>query len=209
MDTHERVAGVILAGGRSSRMGGTDKALLPLAGETLLARAIARLAPQVSHIVISANGELNRFAQYALPVVADRAPDYPGPLAGILAGLEWVAANRPDIRRVVSVPTDTPFFPVDLVDRFLAEPPRIPTLFVARSQSGVHPVVGMWTVEIAPELAKALAEGKRKVGDWTRQQKAVEVVFPAAVIGGREVDPLFNINRPEDLAEAEALLKTR
>ena len=85
-----------------------------------------------------------------------------------------------DIRRVVSVPTDTPFFPVDLVDRFLAEPPRIPTLFVARSQSGVHPVVGMWTVEIAPELAKALAEGKRKVGDWTRQQKAVEVVFPAA-----------------------------
>ena len=144
----------------------------------------------------------------ALPVVADRAPDYLGPLAGILAGLEWVAANRPDIRRVVSVPTDTPFFPVDLVDRFLAEPPRIPTLLVARSQSGVHPVVGMWTVEIAPELAKALAEGERKVGDWTRQQKAVEVVFPAAVIGGREVDPLFNINRPEDLAEAEALLKT-
>ena len=121
--------------GRSSRMGGTDKALLPLPGETLLARAIARLAPQVSHIVISANGELNRFAQYALPVVADRAPDYPGPLAGILAGLEWVAANRPDIRRVVSVPTDTPFFPVDLVDRFLAEPPRIPTLLVARSEA--------------------------------------------------------------------------
>jgi molybdopterin-guanine dinucleotide biosynthesis protein A len=95
------------------------------------------------------------------------------------------------------------------LERFLAEPPRIPTLLVARSESGVHPVVGMWTVEIAPELAKALAEGKRKVGDWTRQQKAVEVVFPAAVIGGREVDPLFNINRPEDLAEAEALLKTR
>jgi len=209
MESHERVAGVILAGGRSRRMGGTDKALLQLGGETLLERAVARLAPQVSDTVISANGDLSRFASYGRPVVADSASDHSGPLAGILAGLEWVAANRPDLRYVVSVPTDTPFFPLDLVDRFLAQPRPRPTPLVARSESGVHPVVGLWPVETAPDLVKALANGMRKVGDWTKLQMAVEILFPPAEIGGNPLDPFFNINRPEDLAEAEALLKTR
>ncbi len=156
MESHERVAGVILAGGRSSRMGGTDKALLPLAGKPLLAHVIARLAPQVADIVVSANGDLSRFAPFGLPVVADSVAGYPGPLAGVLAGLEWAAANRPGIGSVVTVPTDTPFFPLDLVARFLAVKRPHPTLLVARSESGVHPVVGLWPVEIAPDLAKAL-----------------------------------------------------
>ena len=207
MEPHERVAGIVLAGGRSNRMGGADKALLPLAGRQLLAHVIARLAPQVSDIVVSANGDLSRLASFGLPVVADSIADHPGPLAGVLAGLEWVAKNRPDIRSVVTIPTDTPFFPLDLVARFLAVPRRHPALLVARSESGVHPVVGLWPVEIAPDLAKALAEGMRKVGDWTKLQCAIEVPFPQGEIGGRKVDPFFNVNRPEDLAEAEALLK--
>ena len=125
-----------------------------------------------------------------------------------MRGSSGIAENRPDIRHVVSVPTDTPFFPVDLVDRFLAEPPRIPRPLVARSESGVHPVVGLWPVEIAPELAKALTEGKRKVGDWARQQSASRSCFPRQS-NRRESRwiPFFNINRPEDLAKAEALLK--
>ena len=159
MESHERVAGVILAGGRSSRMGMTDKALLPLAGKPLLAHVIARLAPQVADIVVSANGDLSRFAPFGLPVVADSVAGYPGPLAGVLAGLEWAAVNRPAIGSIVTVPTDTPFFPLDLVARFLAVKRPHPTLLVARSESGVHPVVGLWPVEIAPDLARALAAG--------------------------------------------------
>ncbi len=125
----------------------------------------------------------------------------------MLAGLEWLEKNRPDIRSIVTVPTDTPFFPADLVARFLAVPRRHPTLLVARSESGVHPVIGLWPVEIAADLEKALAQGMRKVRTWTELQKAVEVSFPQAKIGGGLVDPFFNINQPEDLAEAEALLK--
>ena len=207
MESHERVTGVILAGGRSSRMGMTDKALLPLAGKPLLAHVIARLAPQVADIVVSANGDLSRFAPFGLPIVADSVAGYPGPLAGVLAGLEWAAVNRPAIGSVVTVPTDTPFFPLDLVARFLAVKRPHPTLLVARSESGVHPVVGLWPVEIAPDLAKALAQGMRKVGAWTKRQRTVEVSFPQVEIGGREADPFFNVNRPEDLAEAEALLR--
>jgi molybdenum cofactor guanylyltransferase len=107
-----QVAGVILAGGKASRMGGADEALLPLAGKPLLAHVIARLATQVSDIVISANGDLSRFASFGLPVIADSLAESAGPLAGLLAGLEWHAKNRPELSYVVSVPTDTPFFSV-------------------------------------------------------------------------------------------------
>jgi molybdenum cofactor guanylyltransferase len=201
------VGSVILAGGKASRMGGADKALLPLAGKPLLTHAIARLAPQVSTMIISANGELSRFASFRLPVIADSLGEYTGPLAGLLAGLEWHAEHRPDIRYVASVPTDTPFFPPDLVARFLAEPMRQRRPLVARSESGVHPVIGLWPVEIAPDLREALEQGTHKVGAWAEGQSATEVSFPQGEINGKAVDPFFNINRPEDLAKAEALLK--
>ncbi len=207
MEPHERVAGIVLAGGRSSRMGGADKALLPLAGTQLLAHVIARLAPQVSDIVVSANGDLSRFASFGLPVVADSIADHPGPLAGVLAGLEWVVKNRPDIRSVVTIPTDTPFFPSDLVAGFLAARHHKRTPLVARSESRVHPVIGLWPVEMAPDLRRAIEQGMRKVGAWTELQSAIEVAFPQEQVGGNPLDPFFNINRPEDLAKAEALLK--
>jgi molybdopterin-guanine dinucleotide biosynthesis protein A len=201
-----RVVGVILAGGKSSRMGGGDKCLLPLGGRPVLASILARVKPQVSDIVINANGEPARFARFGLPVVADSVAGFAGPLAGIHAGLEWVKANRPGIRYVVTVASDTPFFPDDLVQRFLTELEHHPSLLVAASAEGVHPVVGLWPVDLARDLHECLQRGMHKVGAFTKQHVAVEVFFSPVKVGGRLVDPFFNINRPEELEQADALL---
>ena len=209
MALSERVVGILLAGGRSSRMGGGDKCLGLLGGKPILAHIIERLTPQVSDIIINANGEASRFASFGLPVVADSVAGFAGPLAGIHAGLEWVKANRPDSRYGVTVATDTPFLPLDLVQRFLAEQGHRPSLLVARSEAGVHPVVGLWPVALAGEIERSLKQGLRKVGDWTEQHGAVEVSFTPVEIGGRPIDPFFNINRPGDLAEAEILVKVQ
>ena len=190
MVSPNRVVGVILAGGRSSRMGGGDKCLLPLAGRPVLASVIARLRPQVSDLIINANGDASRFADFGLPVIADTIGGLAGPLAGVHAGLEWVKANAPDVGFVVTVAGDTPFFPSDLVQRFLAELADHPALLVATSEEGVHPVVGLWPIAMAPQLEDSLAQGVRKVGAWTKQQGAREVFY-----------------RPEELAEADALLR--
>jgi molybdopterin-guanine dinucleotide biosynthesis protein A len=207
MSVSERVAGILLAGGKSSRMGGGDKCLRPLGGRPILAHIIERLKPQVSELVINANGEMARFACFGLPVVSDSIAGYAGPLAGVHAGLEWIKANRPDIAYGVTVATDTPFFPPDLVQRFLAARAKPPGLLVAQSEGGVHPVVGLWPVALADEIARSLKRGQHKVGAFTEQHGAVEVSFPPVEIGGKEIDPFFNINRPEDLAQAEGLLK--
>ena len=201
-----RVVGVILAGGKSSRMGGGDKCLLPLGGRPVLASVLAGLKPQVFDIVINANGEPKRFAHFGLPVLADSMAGFAGPLAGIHAGLEWVKANRPGIRYVVTVPSDTPFFPGDLVQRFLSELEHHPSLLVAASAEGVHPVVGLWPVGLARDLQEYLQQGMHKVGAFTKQHGVVEVFFPPVEVGGRLVDPFFNINRPEELEQAGALL---
>lgn len=207
MSVSERVVGILLAGGRSSRMGGGDKCLRSLAGRPILTHIIERLAPQVSDLIINANGDLARFADFGLPVVEDSVAGYAGPLAGVHAGLQWVKRNRPDIRYAVTVATDTPFFPADLVQRFLAEHSGRSALLVARSAEGVHPVIGLWPVALADDIEDSLNQGMRKVGAFTEQHGANEVSFPPVKIGGREIDPFFNINRPEDLAEAEALIK--
>jgi molybdopterin-guanine dinucleotide biosynthesis protein A len=129
-------------------------------------------------------------------------------LAGIHAGIAWAKANRPNAKFVISAATDTPFLPIDLVGRFGAERGKHgETLVVARSEAGLHPVFGSWPVLLAADLEAALRRGERKAQDWVRAHGAREVFFPAVKIGGRYVDPFFNINRPDDLAEAEALLK--
>src|SRR5215468_4619341 len=138
------IGSVILAGGRASRMGGVDKALLEVAGKPLLAHVVARIEPQVSVLVISANWDLSRFASLGFPAVADSLGDFAGPLAGLLAGLEWHARNRADVSYVLSVPTDTPFLPTDLVAHFLAAASQERRPLVARSESGLHPVIGLW-----------------------------------------------------------------
>ena len=201
------VVGVLLAGGKSSRMGGGDKCLRTLGGQPILSRVIDRLKPQVSEIIINANGDPSRFAPFGCTVVSDSVVGYAGPLAGVHAGLEWTKANRPNVDHVVTVATDTPFFPTDFVARFFAEAPDDKTAFcVARSSVGTHPVIGLWPVTLAPILKASLERGERKVTVWTQDHGAVPVFFPPADVCGHSIDPFFNINAPEDLATAEALL---
>src|SRR4029078_1847990 len=156
MKSAESVVGVILAGGKSTRMGGGEKCLLPLAGRPVLPSVVARLRPQVSDIVINANGEPARFANFGLPVVGDSVTGFAGPLAGVHAGLEWVKVNRQDARYVVSVASDTPFIPDNLVQRFLSELNHHSGFLVAASRVGLHPVIGLWTVAMRPDLQQLI-----------------------------------------------------
>jgi molybdopterin-guanine dinucleotide biosynthesis protein A len=206
MTLADGVVGVLLAGGRSSRMGGGDKCLRMLGGKTILARIIDQLKPQVSDIVINANGDVSRFAVFGVPVVADSIVGHAGPLAGVHAGLEWVKANRPDIGHVVTMATDTPFFPADLVRQLLQASDDSSALRIAKSDAGTHYVIGLWPVAFAAALEVSLKRGERKVGAWTKEHGAIEVFFPPVDVAGQSIDPFFNINAPEDLASAEALL---
>jgi len=203
------VVGVLLAGGRSSRMGGGDKCLRMLGGKTILARIIERLKPQVSDIVINANGDASRFAVFGAPVVADSIVGYAGPLAGVHAGLEWVKANRPGVGHVVTMATDTPFFPSNVVRQLLQASDDSSALRIARSEAGTHYVIGLWPITFAAALEASIKQGERKVGAWTKEHGAIEVFFPPVVVAGQSVDPFFNINAPEDLAAAEALLSEK
>jgi molybdopterin-guanine dinucleotide biosynthesis protein A len=210
MSLSEDAVGVLLAGGRSSRMGGGDKCLLPLAGQPMLERIIGRLRPQLPDLIINANGDASRFATFGLPIVEDRLGGYAGPLAGVHAALAWTKENRPGCRFVLSAATDTPFFPEDLVKRFdNAVAGSQSKLLIARSEVGTHPVFALWPMSLLANIEEGLNSGLRKVGEWMRQHEAEAVDFPHAEIGGRRIDPFFNINRPEDLAEAEALLQGR
>ena len=194
--------GLVLAGGLARRMGGGDKALIRIGSETILQRALARLTPQVSGIVLNANGDPARFAPFGLPVVADSVPDFAGPLAGILAGLDWVAANRPGIEWIVSVPGDCPFLPADLTACLSAARQAAgQPLACARSGEWRHPVVGLWPVALRDDLRKALfEEGLHKIEAWTGRHGVAIADWPAA-----PVDPFFNVNTPADAAEAERI----
>lgn len=203
------VVGILLAGGRSSRMGGGDKCLRMLGGKTILARIIDRLSPQVSDIVINANGDALRFVAFGLPVVSDRIVGYAGPLAGVHAGLEWVKANQPGVGHVVTMATDTPFFPADLVRKLLQASDDKSALRIAKSEAGTHYVIGLWPITLAAALEASIKRGERKVGAWTKEHGAVEVFFPPVNVGGERIDPFFNINAPEDLAVAEALVSEK
>ena len=197
------VAGVLLAGGLARRMGGGDKCLRPLASETLLARVIARVAPQVGPLILNANGDPARFAPYGLPVVADVVEGHAGPLAGILTALDWAAENAPHHPLVASFATDAPFLPLDLVETMVeARDLAGADLACAASDGRAHPVFGLWPVELRADLRDALVEqGERKIDRWTASHRLVEVSFPCA-----PVDPFFNANREDDLAEAERLI---
>jgi molybdopterin-guanine dinucleotide biosynthesis protein A len=197
-----KIAGVLLAGGQSQRMGGGDKNLRPLGGRPLLAHVIERAKPQVDALVLNANGDPQRFARFGLPVIADSIVGFAGPLAGVLAGLDWAAENLPEAELVASFATDAPFFPRDLVRRLaVALEEGGFDLACAQSNGQAHPVFGLWPVTLRPALREALAGGLRKVDLWTACYKLVEVEFLA-----EPVDPFFNANRPDDLAEAERLV---
>jgi len=193
--------GLVLAGGQARRMGGGDKASLKVGGATILDRVLARLDPHCKPIILNANGDPARLVRYGLAVVADSVPDFAGPLAGILVGLDWAAKNAPGIEWLASAPGDCPFLPKDLVPRLHAA--RIAEqkpLACARSGEWRHPVVGLWPVALRDDLRRALAEGLHKIETWTGRHGAALAAWP-----DRPFDPFFNINTPEDLAKAEEI----
>jgi molybdenum cofactor guanylyltransferase len=201
MTTEVPTLGLVLAGGQARRMGGGDKASLKVGGATILARVLARLQPDCDPILLNANGDPARFARYGLPIVADSVPDFAGPLAGILAGLDWAAENAPGIEWLASAPGDCPFLPNDLVPRLHAA--RIAEkkpLACARSGEWRHPVAGLWPVALREDLRRALAEGLHKIEAWTGRHGVALAAWP-----DQPFDPFFNVNTPEDLAKAEEI----
>jgi molybdenum cofactor guanylyltransferase len=194
--------GLVLAGGLARRMGGGDKARITIGGASILQRVLACLTPQCSRIIINANGDLARFADTGLPVIADSVPNFAGPLAGILAGLDWAAQNVPAAEWLVSVPGDCPFLPKDLATRLheARATSNVP-LACARSGEWRHPVVGLWPTRLREDLRHALmSEGLHKIELWTARHGIAIAAWPTAPF-----DPFFNVNTPKDVAQAEAI----
>lgn len=201
------VTGVVLAGGLSRRMGGGDKGLLELAGKPMLRHVIDRLAPQVGTIVINANGDPARFAEFALPVVADTVAGFVGPLAGVLAGMRWSMAHAPEARWIVTAPGDAPLLPRDLVERLLeAVAQGEDVIALAQSGGELHPVIGLWPIALAVDLEEQLRQGVRKVLHWTDRHGTVPVSFASTRLCGLSIDPFFNANTPQELDELRAML---
>ena len=200
--TADAIVGVVLAGGLARRMGGGDKSLLALAGRPILAHVIERAEPQVGPLILNANGDPGRFQSFGLPVVADVVEGFAGPLAGILTGLEWALEHAPGTAWMASFTGDAPFLAGNLVARLArAVGEGVADLACATSGGRAHPVFGLWPVRLAGDLRRALVdEGERKIDAWTARHRIVHVDFPC-----RPHDPFFNVNRPEDLAEAERL----
>ncbi len=202
------IAGVVLSGGRSTRMGGGDKGLLALAGRPILAHVVSRLEPQVETLVLNANGDASRFDTLGLPIVPDTVEGFAGPLAGILAGLQWASAQQ-GLKAMVSAAADTPFLPLDLVERLVAAvAKKTDRIAVSCSNGRRHPVFALWPVSLRAPLQAALAAGERKVSAFLDKHGFVDVDFPVTGAADLAIDPFFNINTPAELAEAERLLKS-
>jgi molybdenum cofactor guanylyltransferase len=193
---------VLLAGGLARRMGGGDKPMRRIGGRTILERVIARLKPQCGELILNANGDPARFAEFGLPVIADNVENFPGPLAGILAALDWTAANRPEVSFILSAAADCPFLPRDLVERLTrARAEQDAQLAVASSGGQSHPVIGLWSIALRDELRHALvAEDVRKIDRWTARYRLATVNWPTTPL-----DPFFNANTMDDIAEADRL----
>jgi molybdenum cofactor guanylyltransferase len=202
MNDHPPTLGLVLAGGLARRMGGGDKPMRSIGGRSMLERVIDRMSPQCDALILNANGDAARFAAFGLPVVADSVADFPGPLAGVLAGLDWTAAYRPEIRWVLSTPGDCPFLPRDLAVRLhRARDNENAQLAMASSGGQKHPVVGLWDVALRDELREALVnEQIRQVGRFMARYHLASVDWPTD-----PVDPFFNANTADDLTEAERL----
>lgn len=191
------IGGVILAGGRARRIGGGDKGLLVVGGQPIVARVVERLQPQVAALALNANGDPARFAAFGLPVLPDDVADFPGPLAGILAGMEWGA--RIGAEAVVTAACDTPFPPCDLVARLREAAARAGApVAVAAAPDGSHPTFGLWSVHLRDDLRAALRQGVRRVSRWAADNGAAVAAFPDSAA-------FLNVNTPEDLTVAERI----
>jgi len=197
------IAGIVLAGGRGQRLGRGEKGLCRLGGRSLLERAIARAAPQTATLLLSFNGDARSLPACELPVIRDTVPDFAGPLAGVVAGLEYLRAHRPGMRWLASFACDCPWFPRDLVPRLWHHAQHEACeVAVARSAGRLHPVFALWSCDLAVPLRDALVGGEmRGAGEFLRTRRHVAVDWPVT-----SFDPFFNINTPDDLAQAEAWL---
>ncbi|MGA8170430.1 MAG: molybdenum cofactor guanylyltransferase MobA [Methylocystis sp.] len=199
------IYGIILAGGQARRLGGVDKGLIRVGGEAILARLARRLGDQCAGLAVNANGDPTRFKDFGLPVVADDIAGFAGPLAGVLAGMDYVAANIVAVSDIVTVPADTPFIPGDLVKRLWdARTAANADIAVARSNGRDHHAIALWPVALRADLRRALEEEARKVAAFIGRFTHVEVEWPA-----EPDDPFFNVNRPEDVEHAEAMAMAR
>lgn len=198
------ITGVLLAGGLSRRMGGGDKYFKPIGGKSLLDWTIERVKPQVSDLIINANADPQLFADYDLPLVPDVISGFAGPLAGILTGMDWSAQHHPERELIASFATDAPFIPLDLVSRLAeAMTKQGADIVCARSNERTHPVFALWPVQLREELRRAMIdEDMRKIGLWTSRYMTIPVEFETT-----PVDPFFNINKPDNLEQAEQLMK--
>jgi len=201
-DAAPAIPGVLLAGGLARRMGGGDKPMRQIGGRSLLDRVIRRLQPQCDGLVLNANGDPARFADFGLPVIADTVANFPGPLAGILAALDWTAAHRPQVEWLLSAAADCPFLPRDLVTRlYQAVIGENAELAVAASDGQSHPVIGLWRVDLRDQLRHALVvEDIRKIDRWTARYRLATVTWPVDPL-----DPFFNANTIDDIEAAERL----
>lgn len=201
-----RTVGLVLAGGRSSRMGGEDKATLTLEGHSLLKRVEVRLKPQVANLLVSSNADPSSLDCNVL-VLADEIDGYAGPLAGLLTGMRWAQKNAPQAFWVASAAVDTPFFPQDLVDRLvMSQGAPQPCIVLAQSGDRSHPVFGLWPVMLADSLEAFLKDGNHKVGMWADSHSNSRALFSGPIVDGDiEIDPFFNINEPDDLEVARVI----
>lgn len=198
--------GLLLAGGLARRMGGGDKPMAQVGGAPILRWAIDAMAPQCAGLLLNVNGDAARFDAFGLPAVADDVPGFAGPLAGVLAGLDWCAAHRPDIAWIVSVAADSPFLPGDLVARLhRARMTQDARLACAASGGHTHPVIGLWPVDLRPALRHALVvEDIRKIDRFTARYAIATVEW-----GTDPIDPFFNANTPDELDEANRIAAGR
>ncbi len=184
----------------------THKGLIAVGGRPMLAHIVDRIRPQVSHLLLNANGNPRAFAQFGVDIVPDLDAARAGPLAGFVAAMAWAQLHRPDTTALVTVATDTPFLPDDLVDRLIAAGDGAPA--IAQSGGQNHPTIGLWPMALYPAVLDALANDRRRVAAFAQHHEAIAVSFPFSDIGGRSVDPFFNANTPEDVAAANALLNS-
>ena len=198
-----QVVGVILAGGLARRMGGGDKSMLKLGGRRILDYVIESAQNQLQTVIINANGDPQRFAEFNLPVQADIVPDFAGPLAGVVSAMAWVKQNQPSITHIITLAADTPFFPADYVTRMLELMQlKHQRLACASYQGRTQPVFGLWPVDLFDDLYKALVEDDmRKVDRFTTPYGVADVPFDELIS-----NPFSNVNKPEDIDLGEQQL---
>lgn len=205
-NNEEAITGVILAGGLSRRMGGGIKSLKRLGASSILEQVISRANPQVEQLLLNVNHEASMFLHLGLPLIKDSLPGYLGPLAGVLAAMEWL--NQDEHKHhgqwLASFPADSPFFPHDLVEKlYLAATEKGADIACASYQGRSNQLFALWSVDLEADLRHELNSGQRKVRDFQSRYRCVHVSFDAP-----GPDPFFNINTPEELHTARQLMTT-